>query len=339
MTDTPDARREATFLPHLVRTLATVLTGRGIPSQRLFLGLGFGEDELVHPAFRLSYEQLRTVVARALELTRDDALGLATGAVQSVVSWGLPGLAMLTCETLQDSLAYVFEHLGDAGSPLYADYAAEGSTIVVRMDPRFTDLEVARFLADEAFASCVAVVRQLVGAGFQPSWLELAYPSPARAQAYEAFFRCPIRFGAGANRAGLDVRWLGTRLAFYDPLNSRPLRAQLSELLPRPPGKVDVLESLSRRLRTTLDERVLLHELARDFSLSERTMRRRLAALGVSFRGLLDEARRERAEELLKRSAMPMAELAVELGFADVRSFRRAFKRWTGGTPQDARRG
>lgn len=68
-------------------------------------------------------------------------------------------------------------------------------------------------------------------------------------------------------------------------------------------------------------------------NVSERTLRRRLVAQDASYRGLRDAARYERARDLLINTELSIAEVAQALGYADARSFRRAFKRWSGELP------
>jgi AraC-like DNA-binding protein len=59
----------------------------------------------------------------------------------------------------------------------------------------------------------------------------------------------------------------------------------------------------------------------------------------TSYQELLDEARLARADAWLRYTHMTTVEIAEQLGFGDVRSFRRAFKRWTGRTPNAIRGG
>jgi AraC-like DNA-binding protein len=62
-----------------------------------------------------------------------------------------------------------------------------------------------------------------------------------------------------------------------------------------------------------------------------------LADRGVNVREMIQETLREMACELLDREHLAVKEVAYRLGFADVSSFHRAFKRWTGRTPVDFR--
>ena len=41
--------------------------------------------------------------------------------------------------------------------------------------------------------------------------------------------------------------------------------------------------------------------------------------------------------DLLHEGRLPIAQIGAELGFKDAREFRRAFKRWTGVAPREAR--
>ncbi len=71
--------------------------------------------------------------------------------------------------------------------------------------------------------------------------------------------------------------------------------------------------------------------------MSVATLRRRLSAEGTSYRALKTRVLSARASDLLATDTA-MSAIASELGFADVRSFSRAFKSWTGETPHVARR-
>ena len=64
-----------------------------------------------------------------------------------------------------------------------------------------------------------------------------------------------------------------------------------------------------------------------------RTLNRRLAGFGTTFRELVDESRYEAARQMLESSAMEVREIAAWLGYADASAFTRAFRRWSGTTP------
>jgi AraC-like DNA-binding protein len=67
--------------------------------------------------------------------------------------------------------------------------------------------------------------------------------------------------------------------------------------------------------------------------MSPRTLQRRLELEGTTFSEVLDRARLEAARGLLADRDLPLAKVSARLGFSDVATFSRAFKRWTGMPP------
>lgn len=70
--------------------------------------------------------------------------------------------------------------------------------------------------------------------------------------------------------------------------------------------------------------------------ISTSTLQRQLRTEGTDFRSLKDEVFKRRARALIDASK-PLADIAEELGYSDVRSFTRAYKRWTGLSPRTGR--
>ena len=75
-------------------------------------------------------------------------------------------------------------------------------------------------------------------------------------------------------------------------------------------------------------------EIADTLHLTPRTFRRRLQEQGLGYQGLLEEARRRDSQQLLADDELEIQRIATLLGYTDPANFTRAFKRWTGQTPQ-----
>jgi AraC-like DNA-binding protein len=100
------------------------------------------------------------------------------------------------------------------------------------------------------------------------------------------------------------------------------------------PRANDAIQDLVRRsIEQLLPSEPTILAVAKVLSLNVRTLQRRLAESGVSYRRLLDECRRQRAEEELGRHELPVAEVSRRLGYSDPAHFVRAFRRWTGHAP------
>lgn len=324
---------EAVVVPNVARSLLSLVVKRGLSTARLCRGLGFSYESLLDLDTRLSYRQTRLLIVRTQALLEDETLGLSTGQRQTPISWGLPGLAMLTCETLGEAVDYGIAHQGDNGALLEHSASTLAEEFIIEVKPKIFDSAIESFLVEEAFSSAVAVVRHLVGPSFTPLRLELAYPRPAYAPAYRKLFQCPVHYGTGRNRLITEARWLTMRLPGYDEIICGPLRAQLDTVLGRSAYRNELIESLRSHLRTRLDELGSLDEMAKQLNMSERTLRRKLTEQGYTYRGLVDEIRYERARDLLRHSAQSIAGVAQALGFSDAHTFRRAFKRWSGQLP------
>lgn len=333
----PPSRRVADIVPFLVRSLLGLAEDRGIGAERLCRGLGFTYGDLLDRDLLLSYEQVRALILRVQRVLQEPALGIASGERQTPVSWGLPGLAMMTCETFGEAIEYGLTQQSAAGAMSHHVFEISGWEAHLDVQPHQFDLEIEPFLIEENFAGAVAVARCLVGAAFSPLRVELAFDKPAHEAEYRRFFRCPVHFGAGGHRLTLESRWLASRLPGYDRITCGLLRSQLNTLLPRPLGRTDLVESLTNRMRFGGEEMHRQAELAQMINISERTLRRRLEAQSQSYRSLRDETRYERARDLLRNSALTMAEVATRVGYADARAFRRAFKRWSGMLPAEFR--
>jgi AraC-like DNA-binding protein len=77
--------------------------------------------------------------------------------------------------------------------------------------------------------------------------------------------------------------------------------------------------------------------VAAHFCMSVRTLHRKLAEEGTSHKALLEELRREMCQSLLRRPEISISEVAFMVGFSEPSAFHRAYKRWTGMTPAQAR--
>lgn len=79
---------------------------------------------------------------------------------------------------------------------------------------------------------------------------------------------------------------------------------------------------------------IRIERVARALGCSRQTLYRRLKAEGLTFAQVLDDLRCRLALRLIRDPALPVKELAWRLGFSDPAAFSRAFKRWTGKSPQ-----
>ena len=99
------------------------------------------------------------------------------------------------------------------------------------------------------------------------------------------------------------------------------------------PGYLALSRTTDRVLKILLGgdlARLRADSVAESLGMSSTTLRRRLRADHTCYQFLLDRARQYRCEQLLSKMWLPGKCLADELGYLEVNSFYRAFRRWTG---------
>ncbi|HEX6832026.1 MAG TPA: AraC family transcriptional regulator [Rudaea sp.] len=334
-----DPRFTAAVIPTTILTvLAQVADDEGIAVEPWLTGLGLTRAQIDDADVRVSYRQASLVIRRALKATSRTDLGLEVGRRQNLGSFGVLGLAMMTARTFGEAMAIGIEHNGITGTMMDLELEMLGpdhAALLAR--PRFPDDEILIFLCEELFASSLAVCRGLLGAKFNPARVELTYAAPPHAAEYGAFFQCDMRFGARHNRAVVDRKWLLTPLPTHHPISAKQALAICREQQAQMQRQSEVVASVERILRRRLHEHPTLEQVARTLNLTERTLRRHLAAAGRVYRDIHDRIRTERALELLHAGSLSIADIGSEVGFSDPREFRRAFKRWTGMAPRTIR--
>jgi AraC-like DNA-binding protein len=184
----------------------------------------------------------------------------------------------------------------------------------------------------------VGAGRTATGIDWAPLEVRFAHAEPNNVCEHARFFSAPVRFACGENALVLPTPRLDTPCVRADPALLAVLDRYAADRLARAPQT----HTLADRVRTTLAEQLVGTEpgvarLAARLRMSVRTLNRTLAAEGTTYRALLDQLRHELAARNLADDRVSIAEIAFLLGFSELSSFYRAFKRWTGCTPVEFR--
>lgn len=312
---------------------------RGLPLSPSFEGLPVDLDDLGRPGWLVPPHDGLVVVRRLLaHLGHSPGLGLECGRRFKLSKLGLVAMGLLASPTLADADALLLRHPWSLGFLVALHEGGDGGLCADAL-PGGADLMP--FLVESLFASLVTVRRTVLNSDYLPRKVEFVHlPAEDTGRHYEAFFRCPVHWGALRNRLSTDAIWMNHPLPLAHP-STFQLAQELLDRMAREqqPLLPPLAQAVDQALRQGLPRPPAPAELAQSLHLSERSLRRKLAELGLSYEVLLDGARRARAEELIRHRHLPLARVADELGFADVRAFRRAFRRWTGRSPSQARGG
>ncbi|MFA7943476.1 AraC family transcriptional regulator [Pseudomonas brenneri] len=318
--------------PFLLQTLGQVVAQKGASAEHLCRGLGFTLADLDDPALRISYRQAVAMIQRALKVLPDQGLGLCVGNQNVLGTLGLLGHVISLCKTLRDAFAVGERHQHTSGGIATSRTHESAQEVMVEVECLLPFAEVQVFAAEEFFASLMVYGRTLVGSEFKPLRMEFMHAPPLYAAEYQRLFGDDVRFGCLHNRMVLEARWLDVSLPNHHALALRQALGLLELESAQLHRKMDLIQAVERAISRDL-QGSQLEKVASDLNMSGRTLRRRLTDHGLTFEALLEQARRARTMGLLGNPGLSIERITQEVGYSDVRSFRRAFKRWTGLSP------
>lgn len=90
-------------------------------------------------------------------------------------------------------------------------------------------------------------------------------------------------------------------------------------------------------VRARPDEALGLADAAQRLNLSPATLKRRLAAEGLGFSGLISTERMRLAQDLISRSGSTLTEIAGACGYRSLSKFSKRFRAVTGMSPDEMR--
>jgi AraC-like DNA-binding protein len=148
-------------------------------------------------------------------------------------------------------------------------------------------------------------------------------------------FGAPVLFGQSTNKLLFDSQWLdgtpslGNEITYSTVVSLCDAQIQEFQLHRGLVG--EVLQLLMKSLMRPTS----FQDVARNLSMSTRTLRRKLRDENSSFRQLVDELLRDMAIRYFRDTDLTVEDVAEALGFSDAANFRKAFRRWTKATPHE----
>ena len=289
--------------------------------------------QLASPTSRVTAAQMEIMSGTAMQELDDEALGWFSRRLP----WGSYGMlcrASLTSSNLGVALKRWCRHHRLLTEDILLTLTASKAMATL-------SIEVKRNLGPMQEFCLVSSLRYLLGytcwaIDSRISLLETCFPfAPPRHQDIYAvlFPGGPVRFNASKIGISFDARYLALPLQ----RDERALRQMLQRALPLTVLQYRRDRLLVQRVQKLLsqqsDEAFTANGIATALNVSTRTLHRQLRDEGASLQKLKDEARRERAIELLTRTAKPIKQVALTSGFRNEKSFSRAFRRWLGCPP------
>lgn len=298
---------------------------------------GFASELLAEPAARVTQEQFSTLYRLLAKEADDEMPGIFSRPLRN-------GTLKYLCLSLLDAprLEVALHRFGQFFHLILDDFRIES-----RRDGASGYVELVDSPAGPT-ASVLGRELMLKLVHGVASWL-IRQKIPLQAVEFQFFrsplagdhlylFPGPVHFGCAHTRIGFDAAYLDM------PVRQR--KPDLEKFLSRAPEDwifVSFAEQMtSHRVRQYLADGLpvspTIEAVARALHCSVRTLCRRLSAEGTAFQAIKDDVRRDIAIQRLTRSDDPIAAIAFDVGFDNPTAFHRAFRHWTGSTPNAYRR-
>ncbi|HLL24367.1 MAG TPA: AraC family transcriptional regulator [Kofleriaceae bacterium] len=323
-------------------TIVHIAALRGASVAELQRRTGFDPAVAHDPDARIAIELENALWQTAADLLDDPWFGLRAVADLRPGAFDVMDYVVRTAPTLRDALTRLarYNRLVHGAAVFHIEDRAER----VRIEHAFAvpGHAPSRHASEFTLAALVVIGTQLIGAPLRPLAVALpSRPPPGDRAIYEQTFGVMPSFGAPVGVIELASAATAARCPAADPLLSDIILRQADALLATRPDPSDSFANRVRRLVSAQlgEGHASLASVARTLRLSERSLQRRLADEALTFDALVDELRRELALRYLADPALAIGEVAYLLGYSEPSAFHRAFKRWTGKTPRESRRG
>ena len=291
---------------------------------------------LSDPRNRVTGSQMQTLFGIAIQELDDEALGWFSRRLP----WGSYGMlcrATLGSPTLEVALKRWCRYHGLLTDDIALKFTVTRSAaaIVIQINRDLGEMEefcfatIFRYILGYA---CWAVNSRI-------PLLETCFPFDAleHIEVYRMLFPGPLHFRSESAKISFDPQYAALSIRRDD----RALNKMLQHAVPLTifPYRRDrlLVQRVRELLRMQPDSPHTGESLAMELHVSPRTLHRQLQEEGTSLQALKNEIRRDRAVELLNRTSRPIKQIAPAVGFHNEKSFSRAFKQWTGVTPESVR--
>jgi AraC-like DNA-binding protein len=332
-------RRSQSLRSRLIPKALVHLRARGVDVAALSARLGLPADAAAREEIRVTLASLRAFWEEAEQATGDAMFGLHLAQSFPRGSYGVPEFVGRHAPTVRDALASFVRYqafLHDL--PLVTLQPRAEGAIAVEHEVAGEPEGIGRHGNEFVVAALVRYCRELVGERVVPQRVWIAHAARGDSSELVRFLgTSDVDFGRGRNGLLLDAATLARPVYRADAALLPVLDSLAARVVP-PKDEEGSLSSVRAQVRARLGDSPSLEGIASAVQVSARTLQRRLREASTTFVALVEDVRRETAIELLADERLGVGEVGARLGFAQPRTFSRAFKRWTGLTPLEYRR-
>lgn len=320
------------FRTHLIPDVLSYVCERGGDATVLLARTGLPRDAGELPWVDVPLDGLHRFLEEAALAAGDPLLGIHVGERLTRRTWDILQLACRSSPTLGDALLRIPRLI-----PLFNDMVE----IDVEAGPAWQishriagqPLGLSRHGNELWLTTLLTRAREATGAAVTPLRCWFGHPAPAsrseRAAVQSALGTASLDYGAGSTGLTLAEEVVRRPILGADPVLVAVLDRLSAEALQAQGCRRGVAAQTYRLIREGLDGQIPdVGSVSRRLGLSPRSLQRRLEEEGTSYRGLVDQVRRDIARLLLSQG-IAREDIAPRLAYAETASLTRSLARWS----------
>lgn len=312
-----------------------------VDSEEFLRKLNLDKDSLVENDTMLPMSTFMMLMEGASAYVNDPDLGLHYYENFDFKELGIFGYAQLNSKNLGSAFAVMGRYYSLIQNDSRIFLTTEEKKAQVTYQITAKNLPYSRQDSEMTIAAVVAMVRQLVDKNWRPDEIHFQHSAPPDTSEHKRILGPHIYFDKPVNKVVFDKALLDKPISNADVTLSRSLTETLEQLLKlnQLPSEDEWLTTLQDQIVDSLSNGVpTIDIVAGQLGMCGRTLQRKLAQEGVNFKGLVENVRHQLAINYLNSSDWSLQDIAFLLGYSELSSFIRAFKRWTDCSPLEYRK-
>jgi len=298
---------------------------------------GISKEQLNDPSEKIAFDPLSDAIFELMESQNMPGAGLSIGRQIHISSHGAMGVAVISSQTVGQAIHDAAKYYHTAITFCDLEVYYDKDHVIVEIVETHGNPEFQTVVVEAMMLTMQNALEFVSGQTLSCAKMVFAFPPPEYADDYSNFFSGEISFNGDRHMMVLPKSVLDTRCITADEhihkLAEDQLQQKMQELRSNNLTMSHVLD-LMRRQPANMPS---LEDLANVFNVSSRTIIRYLQAENTTYRKLRDSVHKQLATDALRNTDHSIDAIALELGYQDTTSFRRAFKRWCNCSPSEYR--
>ncbi len=317
--------------------VAKALEADGHDSEDLFRRAGLDPARLKDADARYPVEGMCRLWRLATQVTGDPYFGLKAAGFWHPTTMNALGYSWMASDSLRDALTRMTRYGRLVTTVAEMTLEEFDDHFAFRIHPLIARSKVPNEAVDAGLATFISMCRMSYGDDFYPLRVETQRPEFDDPAPYVEYFHAPVEFSAPDNILYFSKESLEAHLRTANPRLARVNDRVVTQYLAQFDKGSTAIRVRAKLIDLLSAGNVTQQDVAGSLHMSLRTLQRKLREENTSYKDLLDETRRELANQYLRQACLSVGEVTYLLGFSEPSNFARAFKRWTGRTPSEFR--